>query len=187
MRRILLLPLAALGLSLAACSSGTPAANTTTTTHSSSPPSTASTSTTSTAGGAAAGNVPDVEDATDLSVAPTVKPGTPPPPTTLQTKDLVQGTGATAKAGDTVKVQYVGAHFATGAPFDSSWSRGQPATFPLNNVIPGFAQGIEGMQVGGRREIVIPGHLGYGASPPPGSGIAPNETLVFVVDLLGIS
>jgi peptidylprolyl isomerase len=178
MRRLLLLPLAALGMSLAACSSsGSPPATTSTTaqaSHSSTPQS-------------AAGNVPGVENATNLSVAPTVQPGTPPPPTTLQTKDLVQGTGATAKGGDTVKVQYVGAHFDTGKPFDSSWSRGQPATFPLSNVITGFAQGIEGMQVGGRREIVIPGDLGYGSSPPPGSGIAPNETLVFVVDLLGIS
>jgi peptidylprolyl isomerase len=182
MRRLLLLPLAALGLALAACSNNTPAATTTTTTA----PTTTTTSSSSTTSGPA-GTLPAVENATDLTKAPTVGPGTPPPPTTLQTKDLVVGTGQTAKAGDTVKVQYVGAHYATGKPFDSSWSRGQPATFPLTGVIPGFAQGIEGMQVGGRREIVIPGSLGYGATPPPGSGIEPNETLVFVVDLLGIS
>jgi peptidylprolyl isomerase len=184
MRRLLLLPLAALGLTLAACSNNTPAATTTTT---AAPTTTSTSSSTSSTTSGATGTLPTVENATDLTKAPTVGPGTPPPPTTLQTKDLVVGTGATAKAGDTVKVQYVGAHYASGTPFDSSWSRGQPATFPLTGVIPGFAQGIEGMQVGGRREIVIPGALGYGASPPAGSGIAANETLVFVVDLLGIS
>jgi peptidylprolyl isomerase len=101
------------------------------------------------------------------------------------TKDLVVGTGATATASDTVQVQYVGANYTDGKNFDSSWSRGQPASFPLNQVVPGFSQGIVGMKVGGRREIVIPSALGYGAmgSPP---AVAPNETLVFVVDLLAI-
>ncbi|MCL5444657.1 MAG: FKBP-type peptidyl-prolyl cis-trans isomerase [Acidimicrobiales bacterium] len=90
-----------------------------------------------------------------------------------------------ATAQSTVKVQYVGANYVTGTIFDSSWSRGQPATFPLNGVIPGFAQGIEGMRVGGRREVVIPPALGYGAqgSPP---NVQPNETLVFVIDLLAV-
>jgi peptidylprolyl isomerase len=126
-----------------------------------------------------------VSAATDLKTAPVVGPGKPPSPTSLVTKDLVVGTGATATASDTVQVQYVGANYTDGKNFDSSWSRGQPASFPLNQVVPGFSQGIVGMKVGGRREIVIPSALGYGAmgSPP---AVAPNETLVFVVDLLAI-
>jgi FKBP-type peptidyl-prolyl cis-trans isomerase len=111
-----------------------------------------------------------------------IAPGTPPPPTSLQTKDLVVGTGTTATASDTVLVQYVGANYADGKVFDSSWSRGSPTSFPLSGVVPGFAQGIEGMKVGGRREIVIPPALGYGAAGQP-PVISANETLVFVVDL----
>jgi peptidylprolyl isomerase len=101
------------------------------------------------------------------------------------TKDLVVGEGATAVKSDTVVVQYVGANYSDGKDFDSSWERGQPTTFPLSQVVPGFAQGIVGMKLGGRREIVIPPALGYGAvgSPP---AISPNETLVFVVDLISI-
>ena len=123
--------------------------------------------------------------ATDLKKEPVLGPGTTPPPTSLETKDLVVGTGATAAASNTVNVQYVGADYTNGKDFDSSWSRGQPSSFPLNGVIPGFAQGIVGMKVGGRREIVIPPALGYGATGQAGV-IAPDETLVFVVDLLAI-
>jgi peptidylprolyl isomerase len=102
----------------------------------------------------------------------------------LVIKDLVHGTGSTAQSNSTVNVQYVGANYATGQVFDSSWQRGQPATFSLSQVIPGFSQGIVGMQVGGRRELVIPPAQGYG---PSGSGpVGPNETLVFVVDLVGV-
>jgi len=101
------------------------------------------------------------------------------------TKDLVVGTGKTATAGDTVLVQYVGTDYATGKVFDSSWQRNQPASFSLDAVVPGFAQGIEGMKVGGRREIVIPSALAYGgAGRPP--VISPNENLVFIVDLKAI-
>jgi FKBP-type peptidyl-prolyl cis-trans isomerase len=85
---------------------------------------------------------------------------------------------------DTVAVQYSGTLYSDGTLFDSSWSRGEPVSFPLDRVVPGFAQGIEGMQVGGRRVIVIPPDLGYGAEtkgPIPG-----GSTLVFVVDLVGI-
>jgi peptidylprolyl isomerase len=97
----------------------------------------------------------------------------------------VVGAGATAVATNTVEVQYVGANYTNGKNFDSSWQRGQPASFPLNGVVPGFAQGIVGMKVGGRREIVIPPALGYGATGQP-PAVAPNETLVFVVDLLAL-
>ena len=95
------------------------------------------------------------------------------------------GTGATAAATATVRVQYVGVNYDNGQEFDSSWSRGQPADFPLNGVIAGFSQGIVGMKVGGRRELVIPPALGYAdrGSPP---AVGPNETLVFVIDLLAV-
>jgi peptidylprolyl isomerase len=143
-------------------------------------------STPSTSGeSSSSGSLPAVAHATEMHVEPVISAGTPPPPTTLLTKDLVVGTGATAVATDTVEIQYVGANYATGKNFDSSWQRGQPATFPLNQVIPGFSQGIVGMKVGGRREMVIPPSLGYGtAGSPPAVGA--NETLVFVVDLLAI-
>ncbi len=123
--------------------------------------------------------------ATDLKTEPVIGPGTKPAPTSLETKDLVVGTGTTATASDTVQVQYVGADYTNGKDFDSSWSRGQPSVFPLNGVVPGFAQGIVGMKVGGRREIVIPPALGYGATGQA-PAVAPDETLVFVVDLLAI-
>jgi peptidylprolyl isomerase len=130
--------------------------------------------------------LPAVSNSKDLAVKPSVSPGKPPAPATLQTHDLVTGSGATATAASTVSVRYLGVNFADGKEFDSSWSSGkQPVDFPLSSVIPGFAQGIVGMQVGGRREIVIPPSLGYGAQ---GSGpIGPNETLVFVVDLVKVT
>jgi len=109
-----------------------------------------------------------------------------PATTSLVTKDLVVGTGAEASASSTVLVQYVGAAYTTGKVFDSSWQRGQPLSFSLSGVVPGFAQGIEGMKVGGRRVIVIPPALGYGAAGEP-PVIAANETLVFVVDLKSVS
>lgn len=184
MRRTLLPALAALGLALtvAACSnSPSPSASGRSTTTTAPAPSGGST------GSASGGSIPSVTNGTDLNVAPTVAAGTGPAPTTLETKDLVVGTGATAKAGDTVVVQYVGALYANGHTFDSSWSRGQAATFSLSGVIPGFAQGIEGMKVGGRRVIVIPPALAYGADPPAGSGIPANAPLVFVVDLKALN
>ena len=129
--------------------------------------------------------MPDVANATDLTKAPVPSAGTSPAPTNLVVKDLVVGTGKEATAGSTVQVQYVGANYADGKVFDSSWSRGQPATFPLNQVIPGFAQAIEGMKVGGRRVVVIPPSLGYG-SQGAGNAVGPNETLIFVIDLLAV-
>lgn len=130
-------------------------------------------------------DVPAVQHATDVKDEPAIGAGTPPAPTKLVTRDLVVGTGATATASDTVVVQYVGANYTDGKNFDASWQDGGPATFPLSGVVPGFAQGIEGMKVGGRREIVIPPALGYGATGSP-PAVQPNETLVFVVDLLSI-
>ncbi len=107
------------------------------------------------------------------------------PATTLGIHDDVVGTGAAVQAGDTVTVEYTGAAQSTGKVFDSSWQRGgAPATFPLAGVIPGWTNGIPGMKVGGRRTLVIPGAQAYGANPPAGSGIGPNDTLVFTIDLI---
>lgn len=117
---------------------------------------------------------------------PTVEVPGGEPPSELVTEDVVEGTGAEAKAGDIVTVNYVGVSWSTQEEFDSSWGTGQAATFPLDQVIPGWQQGIPGMKEGGRRRLVIPPDLAYGANPPPGSGIAPNETLVFVVDLVKV-
>ncbi|HEY3834452.1 MAG TPA: FKBP-type peptidyl-prolyl cis-trans isomerase [Acidimicrobiia bacterium] len=104
----------------------------------------------------------------------------------LEIHDDIVGTGATVKAHDTVTVHYVGVGQLNGKQFDASWDRGQPAQFPLDGVIPGWGEGLVGMKVGGRRTLVIPGNLAYGNAPPQGSGIEPNETLVFVVDLVSI-
>jgi len=109
------------------------------------------------------------------------------PPKNLDVKELEEGSGAEARAGDTVTVQYVGVDFKNGKEFDSSWSRNEPFSFTLGagEVIPGWDQGVEGMKEGGRRELVIPPELAYGeAGAPP--AIGPNETLVFVIDLLEV-
>ena len=119
---------------------------------------------------------------------PTVSVPSGPAPTTLQKQDLVVGTGAQAVAGKKVSVQYVGVHYATGKQFDASWDRGEPFSFTLGegDVIKGWDQGVPGMKVGGRRQLVIPPDLAYGPSGVP-PDIGPNETLVFVVDLLSVS
>ncbi|MCH6170447.1 FKBP-type peptidyl-prolyl cis-trans isomerase [Pseudonocardia alaniniphila] len=120
-----------------------------------------------------------------MTAATQAQAGTGQPPSKLVTQDIVVGSGPAATPADTVDVQYTGTLYSNGTVFDSSWSRGEPATFPLNGVVPGFAQGIEGMQVGGRRVLVIPPDLGYGnrsSGPIPG-----GSTLVFVVDLVGIN
>jgi peptidylprolyl isomerase len=108
-------------------------------------------------------------------------------PTELQIEDLVVGDGAEAKAGDQVVVHYVGVAHSTGEEFDASWNRGTPFTFPLGagRVIAGWDQGVQGMRVGGRRQLTIPAKLGYG-DRGAGNAIRPGETLIFVVDLLGI-
>jgi len=115
----------------------------------------------------------------------TVPPGAAP--SQLEVKDLIVGTGATAKAGDNVSVQYVGVAYSSKQIFDSSWSRGQPFQFVLGKgtVIPGWDEGVVGMKVGGRRELIIPPSLAYG-SQSPGAGIAANDTLIFIVDLVKI-
>ena len=111
-----------------------------------------------------------------------------PAPATLITKDLIPGTGATVAKGATVTANYCGVGLTSRAIFDSSWARGgQPIQFGLNEVIPGWTNGLPGMKVGGRRLLIIPGSLAYGDNPPPGSNIGVNEALVFVVDLTAVS
>lgn len=100
--------------------------------------------------------------------------------------DEVEGSGAEVQPGDTITAHYTGIVASNGVEFDSSWSRGAPATFPLDQVIPGWTEGLVGMKVGGRRTLIIPSDLGYGQGPPPGSGIQPGDDLVFTVDLTAI-
>lgn len=105
----------------------------------------------------------------------------------LVVTDEVEGGGDEVTTGATVTAHYVGVSASTGAQFDASWDRGAPISFPLDGVIRGWSEGLLGMKVGGRRNLVIPGDMAYGANPPPGAGIAPNETLVFTVDLVDVS
>ena len=109
------------------------------------------------------------------------------PPTDMVVDDVDEGDGDEAVAGSTVTVHYVGVSWSTGEQFDASWDRMEPFRFGLGQgqVIQGWDNGVQGMKVGGRRRLTIPPHMGYG---PAGAGgvIAPNETLVFVVDLLGV-
>jgi peptidylprolyl isomerase len=110
------------------------------------------------------------------------------PPKTLETKELIEGAGPEAKSGDEVTVQYVGVDYKTGKQFDASWDRGEPFPFTLGagQVITGWDKGVAGMKAGGRRELIIPPELAYGPSGYP-PAIAPNATLVFVIDLLAVN
>jgi peptidylprolyl isomerase len=138
--------------------------------------------------GASHGPAATTGSSTPPSTAPNVEVPPGAPPTSLQIQDIVVGTGPEAHAGQRVEVQYTGVSFSTHRQFDSSWSRGaQPFGFVLGQgqVIPGWDRGVAGMHVGGRRRLVIPPDLAYG---PRGAGrdIGPNETLVFVVDLVSV-
>ena len=110
-----------------------------------------------------------------------------PAPTELQITDIQEGDGKVASKGDMVSVHYVGVAHSTGEEFDSSWNRGEPLAFPLGagRVIAGWDQGVQGMKVGGRRQLVIPPHLAYGDNGA-GGVIKPGETLIFVCDLVSI-
>ncbi len=104
------------------------------------------------------------------------------PPTTLVATDVIVGDGTEALPGGEVLVHYLGVDFETGEEFDSSWNRGEPIRFPLRGLIQGWQDGIPGMRVGGRRQLVIPPELAYG---PAGAGHRlSGRTLVFVIDLL---
>ena len=107
-----------------------------------------------------------------------------PEPTELVIRDIEVGTGAEARPGSTVDVHYLGVEFESGEEFDSSWSRNQSIDFPLNNLIKGWQEGIPGMKVGGRRELICPPNLAYG--PAGGGHRLSGKTLIFVIDLLGV-
>ncbi|WP_229401500.1 FKBP-type peptidyl-prolyl cis-trans isomerase [Micromonospora okii] len=109
------------------------------------------------------------------------------PPADLVIEDITVGDGPEAQVGQRASVHYVGVAHSTGGEFDSSWNRGEPFEFPLGagRVITGWDRGVVGMRVGGRRKLTIPPHLGYG-NQGAGGLIKPGETLIFVVDLLGV-
>ena len=125
---------------------------------------------------------------TSPATKPSVEIPDGPPPTELVVEDLSVGDGPEATPGTSCTMQYVGVSWSTGKQFDASWDRGQPFSFPLGarKVISGWDQGVAGMRVGGRRRLTIPPSMGYGPQGHP-PVIARNETLVFVVDLLGVS
>ncbi|GAA2150795.1 MULTISPECIES: FKBP-type peptidyl-prolyl cis-trans isomerase [Glycomyces] len=142
-------------------------------------------------------DVVQISDGVEVSVSPETDakpvvsvPSGEEPPKALFTFDVVEGSGTEAKAGDSVAVQYAGFNWSNGKEFDASWNRGaQPfSVSPLGSapVIQGWNDGLVGAQVGDRRLIVIPPELGYGAQGA-GGVIGPNETLVFVVDVVSIN
>ncbi|MCM3887537.1 FKBP-type peptidyl-prolyl cis-trans isomerase [Frankia sp. R82] len=135
--------------------------------------------------------LPAVTNAADLHRAPQIAAGHGRAPSQLLTRDLVTGSGSTATAASTVTIRYTGVLWRDGKEFDSTWGgtgagAGQPATFPLANTITGFGRGINGMKVGGRREILIPPALGYGPMGGQPPTILADDTLVFVVDLISL-
>jgi len=134
---------------------------------------------------ASGSSAPKTPTSGPLSHEPSVGPGKPPAPSETVTKDRIVGTGAEAKNGSQVYVNYVGVLFKNGKEFDSSWKRNEPFSFTIGGgqVIKGWEKGVVGMKVGGRRELIIPAKEAYG-SAGSGSAIPPNEPLIFVVDLL---
>ncbi len=106
-------------------------------------------------------------------------------PSELVIRDIVVGDGPEATPGAKVEVHYLGVDFATGEEFDSSWNRGESIEFPLRGLIQGWQDGIPGMKVGGRRELVIPPELAYG--PAGGGHQLSGRTLIFIIDLLGVN
>jgi peptidylprolyl isomerase len=184
-----LLVLSASALTLSACSSspGTPSGSSASTSTTTTAP--AQTTTTSTTNPNLIATIPtqDRSPAGTAGVAPTVVVPPGAPPTQLESADLIVGTGIGAQAGDSVTVQYVLATYSTRQVVQSSWTS-QPFSFTLGEgqVIKGWDMGVVGMQAGGRRELIVPPKLGYGAkSPTP--GVAKNDTLVFVIDVQNVT
>ena len=125
-----------------------------------------------------------VEVSAEAGLAPTISSPSGTPPVALVTEDVIIGSGKVAGPDSTLTVHYTLMAWSTGEIVESSWS-GQPAQFPLSGVILGWQQGIPGMAVGGRRLLIIPPDLGYGAAG--GGPIGPNETPIFVVDLIDVA
>ena len=116
---------------------------------------------------------------------PEIDAPTTPAPAEREIVDMVIGEGAEALPGATVDVHYVGVEFDTGEEFDASWNRGESINFPLRSLIAGWQEGIPGMKVGGRRMLICPPHMAYG--PTGGGHRLSGQTLIFVIDLLGVS
>jgi len=179
-----------IGIVFLTSSNNTPKKSATTTTTTT----TAPTTTTTTVAGSTTTTVPatiaaipaaDLSPAGTAGKAPTVVVPPGSPPTQLESADLITGTGPAAKTGDALTVQYVLATYSSRKTVQSSWTS-QPFTFTLGQgVIQGWDQGVVGMKVGGRRELIVPPSLGYG-STAQGTGIAANDTLVFIIDLVKI-
>ena len=171
-----------LAVALAAGCGGKSKSSSSSSTSSSTP---AATSTSTSA--AKPGKVPPAQGEKNLGSKPPIGKPTGSPPTTLQKRDIVKGTGKAAKAGQNVTVQYVGIAWSSGKQFDASWDRHKPFKFQLGAgmVIPGWDEGVVGMKVGGRRQLVIPPDMAYGPQGQP-PAIGPNETLVFDIDLLKV-
>lgn len=143
--------------------------------------------TTATTPGKAGPTIQKLDISTDLKKKPEIAQPSGDPPNELYSRDIVTGTGKAAKTGENVSVQYVGVSFSDGKQFDASWDRDMPFDFQLGkmSVIKGWDEGVVGMKKGGRRLLVIPADLAYGAQ---GQGsIGPNETLMFVIDLEKVS
>jgi peptidylprolyl isomerase len=177
--------LAAVALGAGACGDSNDAAYSTPQPAATSPTATTpvTTATTATAGR----TIQQLVISRDLTTEPTIAKPAGDPPTKLYVRDIVTGKGRKAKAGDGVTVQYVGVSYSNGEQVDASWDRGKPYRFPLGGhmVIAGWDEGVAGMRKGGRRMLVIPPALAYGST---GQGpIAPNETLIFVIDLKKIA
>lgn len=180
MKRILAALLVPIALLSVACGSDDEAETTDTTSDS-----TATTAGTTPVDVPAGATIVSVTD--DLETKPEIElEASDAAPTDIVVEDVVEGTGEEAASADTVEVQYVGT-LTDGTEFDSSWANGAPVEFGLDQVIAGWGEGLVGMKVGGRRSLVIPPDKAYGETPPQGSTIPPNATLVFVVDLLSIT
>jgi peptidylprolyl isomerase len=178
-----------IGIGAALFSGGKSPATTTTTTAAATATTTttAPTTTTTVVVPSSFAAVADPSAAGVFGKAPTVTVPTGAAPSVMELSNLITGHGTLARQNDTVEMQYVLATYSSGKVVQSSWTS-SPFTTPLTNgaVIPGFFDGVVGMRVGGRRELVIPPSLGYGDTSP-GTGIAKNDTLVFVIDLLKVT
>ena len=118
-----------------------------------------------------------------MTTKPELEPRMDPAPTALEWVDVIEGTGEECAPGAVVEVHYLGVDYDSGEEFDSSWSRGQTIQFPLTSLIRGWQEGIPGMRVGGRRELVCPPEWAYG--PSGGGHRLSGQTLVFAIDLIG--
>ncbi len=143
--------------------------------------------TTTTAGPVTIKPIPDPSPAGTFGKAPTMVIPKGTPPTTIESSNLITGAGAVARVGDSLSVQYVLGTYSSGKVVQSSWtSKPLPITLNLTSVIAGWVDGVPGMRVGGRRELILPAAFGYGDNSP-GTGIAKNDTLVFIIDLLKVT